>query len=283
MNSYVALNTLTKISAKEVVDPTALQRHRSTVLDCLRDPDVSIRRRALDLSFYLITPSNIRILTRELLSFLEVCEPDIKSSVATRICNVAGRYRPNKRWETDTIIRVLRVAGAYVDQGVINVFVKLISTGPEELQGYAARKLFFIIRGEGEVALVQEGLLIALVWACGEYGDYVVSGVGLGGGNLAEEEDDGEVSERVSERDILDMFTEMLRGPYATGLVKNYAVTALIKLTCRVRDEGIIQALRNLVVKYRTSMDMELQQRSVEYTQLWALSRDERFVFASFM
>lgn len=89
---YVALNTLTKISAKKVVDTSALQRHRSTVLDCLKDKDISIRRRALDLSFYLITPSNIRILTRELLSFLEVCEPEIKSSVASRICDVSGRY-----------------------------------------------------------------------------------------------------------------------------------------------------------------------------------------------
>jgi AP-1 complex subunit gamma-1 len=163
-----------------------------------------------------------------------------------------------------------------VDQGVVNVFVKLISTGPEELQGYAARKLFFVIRSEGEVALVQEGLLIALVWACGEYGDYVVSGVGIGGGGLAEG-DDSDESGVVSERDILEMFDGMLRGPYATSLVKEYAVTALIKLTCRIKDEGVVLALRNLVVKYRTSMDMELQQRAVEYTQLWALSRDERF------
>jgi AP-1 complex subunit gamma-1 len=268
---YVALNTLTKISAKEVVDPTTLQRHRSTVLDCLRDPDISIRRRALDLSFYLITPSNIRILTRELLSFLEVCEPDIKSSVATRICEVAGRYRPNKRWETDTIIRVLRVAGGYVDQGVINTFVKLVSTGLEELQGYAARKLFFVIK-EGEAALVQEGLLIACVWGLGEYGDYVVRGVGLNDGD----DEDGEEAGYISERDILDMFDGMLRGPYATGLVKEYAVTALVKLTCRVRDEGVQRGLKELVMKYRTSMDMELQQRAVEYTTLWALSKDER-------
>ena len=66
---YVALNTLTKVVT---IEPTAVQRHRNTILDCLRDPDVSIRRRALELSFTLINESNVRVLVRELLSFLEV-------------------------------------------------------------------------------------------------------------------------------------------------------------------------------------------------------------------
>jgi AP-1 complex subunit gamma-1 len=66
---YVALNTLTKVVG---IEPTAVQRHRNTILDCLRDPDVSIRRRALELSFMLINESNVRVLVRELLSFLEV-------------------------------------------------------------------------------------------------------------------------------------------------------------------------------------------------------------------
>lgn len=118
---YVALTTLNRISMPSPTNPnpsssdaSALQRHRSTILDCLKDSDISIRRRALDLSFQLVNTQNVRMLTRELLTFLEIAEPDIKGSIASRICNVAALFRPNRRWEVDTVCRVLKVAGGCV-------------------------------------------------------------------------------------------------------------------------------------------------------------------------
>ena len=38
---YVALNTLARVVA---VDTQAVQRHRATIVDCVKDADVSIRR-----------------------------------------------------------------------------------------------------------------------------------------------------------------------------------------------------------------------------------------------
>lgn len=38
---YVALNTLAQVVA---VDTQAVQRHRATVVDCVKDADLSIRR-----------------------------------------------------------------------------------------------------------------------------------------------------------------------------------------------------------------------------------------------
>jgi AP-1 complex subunit gamma-1 len=103
---YVALNTLIKVVA---VEPQAVQRHRNTILDCLRDPDISIRRRALDLSFTLINESNVRVLIRELLAFLEVADNEFKPILTSQIGVAADRYAPNKRWHIDTMLRVLRL------------------------------------------------------------------------------------------------------------------------------------------------------------------------------
>jgi AP-1 complex subunit gamma-1 len=104
--SYVALNTLNKVVS---MDTNAVQRHRNTILDCLRDGDISIRRRALELSYALINEQNVRILVRELLAFLEIADDEFKLGMTTQICLAAERYAPNKRWHIDTVLRVLKL------------------------------------------------------------------------------------------------------------------------------------------------------------------------------
>ena len=104
--SYVALNTLNKVVA---IDTNAVQRHRNIILDCLRDGDISIRRRALELSYALINEQNVRILIRELLAFLEVADDEFKLGMTTQICLAAERFAPNKRWHIDTVLRVLKL------------------------------------------------------------------------------------------------------------------------------------------------------------------------------
>ena len=65
---YVALNTLLRTVA---LDSNAVQRHRATVLDCLKDPDVSIKRRAMELCFALTNQQNFKTMTKELITFLQ--------------------------------------------------------------------------------------------------------------------------------------------------------------------------------------------------------------------
>ncbi|KAJ3114180.1 clathrin associated protein complex large subunit [Phlyctochytrium bullatum] len=279
---YVALTTLTKTAQSTIqADSSALQRHRSTVLDCLRDPDISIRRRALDLSFFLINPQNIRILTRELLSFLEVAEGDIRSSVASRICDFAGRYRPNKRWEVDTVTRVLRVAGAYVDQATVNHFVKLVTTSPTDLQQYTVRKLYNLVKIEGDRALAQEGLVQAMAWCVGEYGDVLVSQAASS--LKATEEDEvanessGEYQVPPTEAEVVILFDSILRGPFATSYVKEYIITALAKLSSRFKGESTLSQITQVIGRYRTHTLVEIQSRAVEFGAISQLDRDTRF------
>ena len=91
------------------MDTNAVQRHRNTILDCLRDGDISIRRRALELSYALVNESNVRIMIRELLSFLEVADNEFKLGMTTQITLSAERFAPNKRWQIDTVLRVLKL------------------------------------------------------------------------------------------------------------------------------------------------------------------------------
>jgi AP-1 complex subunit gamma-1 len=258
---YVALNTLIKVVA---IEPNAVQRHRNTILECLRDPDISIRRRALDLSFTLINESNVRVLIRELLAFLEVADNEFKPTMTSQIGIAADRYAPNKRWHVDTMLRVLTLAGNYVKEPIMSSFIRLIATTPE-LQTYAVQKLYTNLKKD----ITQESLTQAGSWCIGEYGDSL-----LKGGQYEEEE----LVAEVKEHEIVDLFSSILNSSYATQVSTEYIVTALIKLTTRLSDPAQVERVRRLLQNHQTSLDVEVQQRSVEYLHLFAYDQIRRGV-----
>ena len=75
----------------------AVQRPRNIVLDCLRDGDISIRRRAFELSYALINESNVQAMVREWFAFLEVADNEFKLGMTTQIFLAAERLAHNKR------------------------------------------------------------------------------------------------------------------------------------------------------------------------------------------
>ncbi|CAI0649033.1 unnamed protein product [Colletotrichum noveboracense] len=250
---YVALNTLIKVVA---IEPNAVQRHRNTILECLRDPDISIRRRALELSFTLINESNVRVLIRELLAFLEVADNEFKPTMTSQIGIAADKFAPNKRWHVDTMLRVLTLAGNYVKEPIMSSFIRLVATAPE-LQTYAVQKLYTNLKKD----ITQESLTQAGAWCIGEYGDAL-----LRGGQYEEEE----LVQEVKEHEIIDLFSTILNSNYATQVSTEYIVTALIKLTTRLSDSTQIARVRQLLEIHQTSLDVEVQQRAVEYSNLFS-------------
>lgn len=258
---YVALNTLNKVVA---IEPNAVQRHRNTILECLRDPDISIRRRALDLSFMLVNEGNVRVLVRELLAFLEVADNEFKPVMTTQIGIAADRFAPNKRWHMDTILRVLKLAGTYVKEQILSSFVRLIATTPE-LQTYAVQKLYSSLRED----ISQEGLTLAATWTIGEYADNL-----LQGGQYEEEE----LVKEVRESDIVDLFTNILNSTYASQIVIEYITTASMKLTVRMSDPAQIERLRRFLSGRTADLSVEIQQRAVEYTNLFGYDQIRRGV-----
>ena len=249
---YVALNTLIKVVA---VEPNAVQRHRNTILECLRDPDISIRRRALDLSFTLIREDNVRVLIRELLAFLEVADTEFKPIMTTQIGIAADRYAPNRRWHIDTMLRVVKLAGNYVKEQILSSFVRLIATSPD-LQTYSVQKLYAALKAD----ITQEALTLAGTWVIGEYGDLL-----LQGGSYEEEE----LVKEVHESDLVDLFTTILNSTYANQVVTEYIITAVMKLTTRMSDAAQVERIRRLLGTRTADLSIEIQQRAVEYGNMF--------------
>ncbi|XP_005091259.1 AP-1 complex subunit gamma-1 isoform X2 [Aplysia californica] len=245
---YVALNTLLRVVN---ADYNAVQRHRTTIVDCLRDPDISIRRRAIELSFALINHNNVRGMMKELLSFLETCDPEFKSDCCSNIVIAASKYSPNKRWHIDTVLKVLTTAGNYIKGDVVTIVIQLVSE-TSSLHAYSVQQLFRALR----VHYTEQPLAQVAAWCIGEYGDLIHS-------HCLEDEEPLEVSED----EVISLLEKVLANNNSSVVTKEYSITALMKLSSRYTKSS--QKLKQVLAQYGSSTNVELQQRSVEYSNLF--------------
>lgn len=56
-----------------------------------QDADASIRKRALELVFLLVNDTNVKPLTKELIDYLNVADPDFTGDLTTKICSIVEK------------------------------------------------------------------------------------------------------------------------------------------------------------------------------------------------
>uniref|UniRef100_A0A672R7A6 AP-1 complex subunit gamma n=1 Tax=Sinocyclocheilus grahami TaxID=75366 RepID=A0A672R7A6_SINGR len=248
INCKFIFTTLTTIVQ---TDHNAVQRHRGTIVDCLKDQDTSVKRRALELSLALVSAVNIRSMMKELLIFLSFCPPELRSQTASGIFNAAERYSPSKRWHIDTILHVLTTAGGDVRDETVPNLIQLITTA-SELHCYTVHKLYRALVKD----IAQQSLVQVACWCIGEYGDLLLK---------------GECEEieplQVTEDDVLDALETVLQSHMSSPATRGFALTATMKLSTRITDN--VDRIRSIVSIYGSCIDLELQQRAVEYNALF--------------
>ncbi|KAM6203013.1 AP-1 complex subunit gamma-like 2 [Rhynchocyon petersi] len=245
---YVALTSLLRLVQS---DHSAVQRHRPTVVECLRDPDASLSRRALELCLALVNSSNVRAMMQELQSFLESCPLDLRADCASGILLAAERFAPSKRWHIDTVLHVLTTAGTHVRDDAVANLIQLIG-GAQELHAYSVCCLYSALKED----ISQQPLVQVAAWCIGEYGDLLVEG-------SCEETE----PLQVEEEEVLLLLEKVLQSHMSLPATRGYALTALMKLSTRFHGDN--NHIRQVVSIYGSCLDVELQQRAVEYNTLF--------------
>ncbi|VTZ70175.1 AP-1 complex subunit gamma, putative [Plasmodium chabaudi chabaudi] len=163
---YVGLCTLQKLLKK---DPKTLHIYRNTIIECLKDPDISIRKKALDVAFALITKDSLKIMIKELLNYLLIADMEIKSDIVSNICVSVNNYAPNMQYLFDTYIKIFCLAGNFIQDHIKDDFIYYLLQN-SEYHSYVIFKIFFSIKENlDQYALVQVG-----VWCIGEFGDLLI-------------------------------------------------------------------------------------------------------------
>ncbi|KAG2702101.1 hypothetical protein I3760_06G075000 [Carya illinoinensis] len=246
---YVALNMLMKAIT---VDSQAVQRHRATILECVKDSDASIRKRALELVYLLVNESNVKPLTKELIEYLEVSDQEFKGDLTAKICSIIAKFSPEKRWYIDQMLKVLSEAGNFVKDEAWHALIVVISN-TSDLHGYSVRALYRAFQTSAE----QETLVRVAVWCIGEYGDMLINNVGLL---------DIENPITVTGSDAVDIVELAIKRHTSDLTTKSMSLIALLKLSSRF--PSCSERIRDIIIQNRGSLVLELQQRSIEFNSV---------------
>lgn len=73
----------------------------------------------------------------------------------------------------------------------------------------------------------------------------------------------------MSESDVIDLLESILAGPFANQTLREYIITALMKLTSRFSSVSSSERVKRVLAGFTTSIEVEIQQRAVEFTNLF--------------
>ncbi|MEW5308641.1 MAG: hypothetical protein WDW38_000584 [Sanguina aurantia] len=238
---YLALETLARLAlVPEIL--AAIRHHQATVIGSLKDPDVSIRKRAMDLLFTMCDSSVADEVVSELLKYLTIADLSFREELVLKIAILAEKFAPTVQWYVDVAMQMLERAGDFVSQDIWQRVVQLV-TNNEGMQEYAAKNVADVLaRG-----VAHESLVCTAAYLLGEYGRLIQS-----------------------EKPPMELYRLLYAVfPGASQATKGLLMTAFIKLYLMEPDNAALRKeVLGLFEKHKKLMDSDLQQRATEYLAL---------------
>ena len=242
---YLSLEAMSNLVATSANVAKAVKKHQKIVIQSLKDKDVSIRKRALDLLYGMCNKSTSKLIVRELLDYLVTAEYDLREELATKIAILAEKFASNKSWYVDVMLKLIRLAGEDVPDDIWYRVIQIIMSGDENLQTYAAQTVFQqLFNPQWNEITVRVAAYIL-----GEFG------------SLIEEE---------SGSSALEQFDQLhSKFSHCDNVTKAILLTTYGKFTILYTDNRELQMIIQRVFDTcENSVDVELQQRAVEYKNL---------------
>uniref|UniRef100_A0A7S1TBZ6 AP-1 complex subunit gamma n=1 Tax=Compsopogon caeruleus TaxID=31354 RepID=A0A7S1TBZ6_9RHOD len=261
---YVALQELKKVVAYDIIGVQALQ---STIFDCMKEEDVSICRRAVDVAFTMTNQRNVQDLAKELIMFLDKRpDPDLQEDACRKICTICNAFSPSSDWHVRTMIDALRRADRNMPEDLCMSIVSLVSGEPSLQEKIASEIYVEAIAPELPIDLRKARwrlIRIALILV-GEHGHYVIGS----GKPFSFPTALSSMSQILNACANLYFDDENEELQVEIERVRENALTAMVTMAARVATDTEMLELRNILEEYRSSPNVELQTRACEYSVL---------------
>ena len=253
---YLALETLCKLfhSGASEAEYQLTNEYLPTILNSLRDNDISIRRQTLDLLYLMCSPSTASSIVEKLLTYAEEADLLFKEEVVLKLALLAERFAQDLQWYINVVTNLVSSSGDFVtDEIWFRIIQIIIGFGKDhqtpELQKYAANKMY----SELAAAHVHENLVkIASVIIC-ELSHYIING----------NRDSFKIFETLNKH-----FIQVSEG------TKAILLTSFAKLANKHPE--LIDSVQSVFEQNSEHFDPDIQQRSIEYNQMFYEEEETR-------
>ncbi|KAG6813786.1 hypothetical protein H0H92_007198 [Tricholoma furcatifolium] len=247
---YLGLDTMAHLAARaESLEP--IKRHQNTIILSLRDKDISVRRRALDLLYSMCDVDNSELIVGELLRYLKVADYALREEMVLKIAILTEKYASSYKWYVDTILQLISAAGDHVGDEVWYRVVQIV-TNTEDLQEYAAKVVFEHLKAP----FTHESLVKVGGYVLGEYGHLIANEPGYS---------------------PMEQFQVLhTKSQFCVASTRSLLLSTYIKWV-NVFPE-IKPQLLHIFERYRHVLDAELQQRACEFYALASRPDDDELL-----
>jgi AP-2 complex subunit alpha len=129
---YLGLENMTRMLLVADVNES-IKKHQAHIISSLKDPDISIRRRSLDLLYGMCDISNAKDIVEELLQYLTTADFGIREELALKAAILAEKFAPNLAWYVEVILQLIEKAGDFVSDDIWYRVVQFV-TNNDDLQ-----------------------------------------------------------------------------------------------------------------------------------------------------
>jgi AP-2 complex subunit alpha len=247
---YLGLDTMAHLAAR-ADSLTPIKKHQGTIILSLRDKDISVRRRALDLLYSMCEPDNSELIVGELLRYLQVADYALREEMVLKIAILTEKHASSYKWYLDTILSLISAAGDHVGDEVWYRVVQIV-TNTEDLQEYAGRAVFEHLRSP----TAHESLVKVGGYILGEYGHLIANDTGYS---------------PLEQFQVLHSKSQFCTAPTRALLLSTYIKWVNVFPEIKI-------PLVNVFERYRHVLDVDLQQRACEFYALSSRPEDDELL-----
>eukprot|EP01080_Neovahlkampfia_damariscottae_P005075 gene5075-8675_t len=243
---YLALDTMSRLAYSQHDEVIAtIRKNQDTIFYSLKDKDISIRRRALDLLYSMCDKDSARAIVGELQNYLPISDFAIREELVLKMAILAEKFADDFSWYIDVILSLMAQAGDFVSDDIWYRVVQIVTNSKDkDLQSYISKSSFKAVC----LLSAHEAAIKIAGYTLGEFGHLIANN-----------------DESTAEKQFNILYSKF---DICQNSTKAIIFDCFIKQYNQYNDNNLREKIKGAFSKYRDSYDPEIQQRANEYYML---------------